>query len=278
MEGRYRDECRAMLVKDLAIQNRDPSICGMIPAGQLRVRQLCDIHFQPPRPVTDEEEDAAISQILGRNVLLVEGRDGAYSDEAEARGVEVGGWSWDVKIADFDNDGWQDIYIVNGTWVPNEVTPSNIFLSNDGTGRFSEETERFGLTDFLMTAAAITADLDNDGDLDLVTVPVNAPTIAYINNSQDGHAIAFRLEDEIGNHYGVGARIEIETASGRQVREIQSGGGFMSFDAPVAHFGLGEDEVVDEVVVHWPDGGSTVIDEALDAGATYTIARSGSRA
>ena len=275
MEGRYREECRAMLVKDLAIQNRDPAICAMIPVAQPRVRQLCDIHFQPPRPVTPAEEDAAIAQINGRNVLLVADGQGVYSDEAEARGVEVGGWSWDVKIADFDNDGWQDIYIVNGTWVPNEITPSNIFLKNDGSGHFTEETESFGLTDFLMTAAAVAADLDHDGDLDMITVPVNAPTIAFINNSQDGHAIAFRLEDAIGNRFGVGARIEIETGSGRQIREIQSGGGFMSFEAPVAHFGLGAHTVVEAVTVHWSDGSRTRIEEPLEAGATYTITRGG---
>lgn len=273
MEGRYREECRAMLVKDLAIQNRDPAICAMIAQTQPRVRRLCDIHFRPSRPMTAAEENAAIAQISGRNVLLVADGEGVYSDEAEARGVEVGGWSWDVKIADFDNDGWQDIYIVNGTWVPNEVTPSNIFLRNDGTGHFSEEADRFGLTDYLMTAAALSVDLDGDGDLDILTVPVNAPIIAFINNAQTGNAIAFRLEDEIGNRFGVGARIEIGTETGRQIREIQSGGGFMSFDAPVAHFGLGANEGVDQVDIHWPDGSRTRIEETLDAGAVYTIAR-----
>lgn len=273
MEGRYRDECRAMLVKDLAIQNRDPAICAMIPAGQVRARQLCDIHFQPSRSPSPAEQDAAVPQINGRNVLLVAGEAGVYSDQAEARGVEVGGWSWDVKIADFDNDGWQDIYIVNGTWVPNEVTPSNIFLRNDGTGRFVEETEGFGLSDYLMTAAAISADFDSDGDLDILTVPVNGPTMSFVNNAQEGEAIAFTLEDALSNRDGIGARIQIETAAGLQVREIQSGGGFMSFDAPVAHFGLGTETVVERVVIDWPDGTRSVLDDPLASGASYHITR-----
>ena len=274
LEGRQQAECRGMLVKDLAIQRRDPSLCALVPADLPDIRALCTIHFQPPRPISVAEAEAAIPQILGRNVLLVPDGRGGYADEAEARGVEVGGWSWDVKIADFDLDGWQDIYIVNGTWVPNEVSPSNIFLRNDGTGHFVEETEAFGLTDYFITASAIAADFDHDGDLDILTQPVNAPVLMFENTSQTGNAVAFRLEDFLGVHDGIGATIAVEAGALTQLRELQAGGGFMSFDAPIAHFGLGETERIDRVVVSWPDGSRTVIDEPLDAGATYVIRRS----
>ncbi|MGJ3230786.1 MAG: FG-GAP-like repeat-containing protein [Oceanicaulis sp.] len=273
MEGRYQDECRAMLVKDIAIQRRDPALCALTPANQPQIRQLCDIHFQPPRPITEAEADAGIAQILGRNVLLVRGEGGVYADEAEARGVEVGGWSWDVKIADFDQDGWQDIYIVNGTWVPNEVSPSNIFLRNDGTGRFTEETDAFGLQDFMITAASIAGDFDHDGDLDILTAPVNAPAALFTNTSQTGNAVAFRLEDQLGVRDGIGARIVIETAAGSQVRELQSGGGFMSYEAPIAHFGLGDETRVERVTIHWPDGSSSELEDGVDAGALYVVRR-----
>jgi len=274
LEGRQQAECRAMLVKDIAIQRRDPSLCELVPAEMADIRALCTVHFQPPRPITAEEADAGIQQILGRNVLLVPDGAGGYADEAEARGVEVGGWSWDVKIADFDLDGWQDILIVNGTWVPNEVSPSNIFLRNDGTGTFTEETERFGLTDYYITASALTADFDHDGDLDILTQPVNAPVMIYENTSQDGTSAAFRLDDRLGVRDGIGATISVEAGGITQVRELQSGGGFMSFDAPIAHFGLGGAEVIDRVVVDWPDGSRTVLEDPLDAGALYVIRRS----
>lgn len=273
LEGVYQDECRAMLVKDIAIQRRDASLCALTPETQPQIRQLCEVHFQPSRPISAEEADAGIAQILGRNVLLVRGEDGIYADEAEARGVDVGGWSWDVKIADFDQDGWQDIYIVNGTWVPNEVSPSNIFLRNDGTGHFIEETDAFGLQDFMITAASIAADFDHDGDLDILTAPVNGPPALFTNTSQEGQTIAFRLEDGAGVHDGIGARIVIETAAGRQVRELQSGGGFMAYEAPIAHFGLGEIDRVAQVTVHWPDGSSSVLDGGFDAGALYVVRR-----
>jgi len=272
----YRSECRGMLVKDLAIQNDNPGMCELIPMGQVRARQYCLIHFQPGRLMTPAEQDAAIPQILARNVLLEPQGDGRFIETAEARGLEVGGWSWDVSIADFDNDGWQDVYIVNGTWVPNEVTPSNIFLRNGQGGAFEEVTEAWGLQDYLITAAASVVDLDGDGDLDMVAVPVNAPVVVFMNNARDTHAISFELSDMIGNRDGIGARVEIAYGEGgvlRQAREIQLGGGFMSFDAPSAFFGLGDHAVISSVSIEWADGGLTRIEEELISGGHYTITR-----
>lgn len=275
LEGRYKDECKAMLVKDLAIQNRDPSICGLIPAAQWKARDYCNVHFLPIRKPTAQELSESIPQILRRNVLLERNSEGAYDERAEAQGLEVGGWSWDVKFADVDNDGWQDVYIVNGTWVPNEVSPSNLFFRNSGEGTFSEKSGPFGLEDYLITAAATAFDMDNDGDQDFITVPVNGPVMAFVNNAQSGNAIAFDFADHVGNSFGIGNRIEIRYGDGarRQSRELQLGGGFMSFDAPVAHFGLGDAEMIDSVVIDWADGGRTVIDGGLPAGARYRIER-----
>ncbi|MDF1767933.1 FG-GAP-like repeat-containing protein [Maricaulis sp.] len=274
-EEPYRSECRGMMLKDLAIQDNNPEMCAIIPVGQTTIRALCDVHFLPSRAMTAREQDEALPQILSRNVLLERGGQEAYAETAQAMHVEVGGWSWDVSHGDFDNDGWQDMYIVNGTWVPNEVTPSNIFLRNQAGERFEEVTETYGLGDFAMTAAATLADIDNDGDLDVIAVPVNAPVTAFLNNSGRS-SISFRLVDERGNRDGIGARIEIRHAgfgTGLQTREIQLGGGFMSFDAPIAHFGLGDLEQIDSASIRWADGRVTQINEPLEAGATYRVHR-----
>ena len=184
MDGRYQTECKAMLVKDLAIQNRDPAICKLIPVDQLRAQQLCEIHFRPVREPTEQQMADGIPQIMRRNVLLVPKDNGTYDEQAVEQGLEVGGWSWDVKIIDVDNDGFQDMLIVNGTWVPNEVTPSKIFYHNTGKGKFDEKTVQFGFEDYLITPAAVAVDIDNDGDIDFITAPVNGPAIVFINNSQ----------------------------------------------------------------------------------------------
>lgn len=273
LSGVMQAECRAMMIKDLAIQSNDPALCRLIASDQARIRSYCDIHFWPGRAMTAQEQDEAVRQILARNVLLERREDGRYAETAEARGLEVGGWSWDVSTGDFDLDGWQDVYIVNGTWVPNEVTPSNIFLRNRGNGDFEELTPQWGLEDYLMTAAASLADFDGDGDLDIVTVPVNGPPVHFRNNAQDANAIAIRLVDEAGNRDAIGARIELRSAAGLQVRELQLGGGFMSFDAPLALFGLGDESEASGLSIRWPDGAMTEVSEPLVAGATYTISR-----
>jgi hypothetical protein len=267
-----RSQCKAMLVKDLAIQRNDPKICKLIAKSQPVAQAYCAIHFWPSRPVTQEDRDKSIPQILRSNVLLERGNDGAFADVAEAQKLDVGGWSWDTKIGDFDNDGWQDVYIVNGTWVPNEVSPSNLFFHNDGQGGFVEKSGSFGLEDYLMTATASQFDMDNDGDLDVLTHPVNGPMVLFTNNNQTGNAITLRLRDFRGNHYGVGAHVSIETSNGTQSREVKLGGGFMSFDALDVHFGLGEIKDVKSVSVRWPDGG---IDKfgPVTAGAIYGVIR-----
>ncbi|MGJ8615524.1 MAG: CRTAC1 family protein, partial [Sulfitobacter sp.] len=272
LTGRDRDECRAMLVKDLAIQKRDPKICAVIPKGQDIARAYCDLHFAPVRQPTADEIALTHPQILRSNVLL-EWTAEAYTDSAETRGLDVGGWSWDTKIEDFDLDGDMDVYIVNGTWVPNEVSPSNLYFENDGSGQFVETSGPMGLEDYLMTASATAFDADGDGDMDMVTHPVNGPIMYFRNNSQN-RAIAFELIDAQGNHDAIGARVTLTDAAGNtQWREIQLGGGFMSFDAPRVHFGLPKDAAVAEAKIRWPDGVETMISGPLEAGVLYQITR-----
>lgn len=271
LSGRAKDECRAMLVKDLAIQKRDPNVCKLIPVNQPIPRAYCDIHFVPARAMTDAEVALTHKQILRSNVLL-SWNGTTYDDRAEAVGLDVGGWSWDTKIADFDHDGLQDVYIVNGTWVPNEVSPSNLFFHNQGDG-FVEASGDFGLEDYLMTASATQFDMDGDGDLDMLTHPVNGPIMAFRNNSQTP-GIVFELIDGRGNRDGIGAMVILTDATGRvQRREIQVGGGFMSFDAPRAHFGLGQESQATTVQIRWADGTKSEATGRLEAGHIYTVRR-----
>ena len=103
-------------------------------------------------------------------------------------------------------------------------------------------------------------------------VSVNGPAIVLINNSQTGNAIAFEFTDHVGNRFGIGNKVEIATGDRKQTRELQLGGGYMSFDAPIAHFGLGTADKVDSVTVTWTDGTKTVLQD-LAAGARYRIER-----
>lgn len=107
----------------------------------------------------------------------------------------------------------------------------------------------------------------------MVTHPVNGPLMMFRNNAQ-GTRIGFVLTDRAGNRDAIGAVITLQDATGRrQSRELQLGGGFMSFDAPRVQFGLGDLGQATRVTIRWPDGAETVIDGPLPAGALYRVAR-----
>ncbi len=276
LPGTHKAQCRGMLVKDLAIQKKNPELCNLIPKSQTQAFQYCQAHFLPV--VTDQTIDLTVhhEQIKGRNVLLEQSTDGTFIDTAIEAGLDVGGWSWDVKIADFDNDQWQDVYIVNGTWVPNEVSPSNMYFKNMQGEKFEERAQSAGLVDYLITAAASKFDIDNDGDLDLLTIPVNGPAKLFVNNTNNDAGLSLSLRDHLGNRFGIGATVIArygENLELMQSRELQLGGGFMSFDAPRLHFGLGTHKQVSQLEIRWVDGSSSTIKEPLLGGRHYTITR-----
>ena len=273
---RDNTECKAMLVKDLAIQKNDSALCDLIPKVQLKAAQYCRAHFLPAPRYNAQQMKSEIAQIKGRNVLLSPDEGSRYLDRTLESNLDVGGWSWDVKIGDYDHDAWQDVYIVNGTWVPNEVSPSNLFYHNRSDGTFTEAAAEFGLDDYHMTAAATQFDMDGDGDLDFLTMPVNAPPKAFINNNESGHSLMLQFNDEIGNYYGIGAVVTVFAGENDQLqlsRELQLGGGFMSFDAPQLHFGLGQTTHVNRLSIDWADGSSSRINERFTSGHLYTISR-----
>ncbi len=275
-DKKFLDECRAMMIKDVAIQQKNVRLCHRISPAQPRARQLCDVHFYPS--ITPSEKDVAesIPQIKGWNTLLVNKGDNTFEDQAKMRGLDIGGWSWDVKFVDVDLDGDQDVYITNGHWIIGRQVPSNLFYENRGKGHFIEKSGDFGLEEFLILPSLTSIDMDGDGDLDFIGQAVNGPVMAFINNAQGGNAFGVELEDSLGNSAGIGAKIVIhygKDGSLHQLREIQSGGGFLSFDPAKAYFGLGDEQAVSRIDVTWPTGDKTTIDGPFPAGSMYKIVR-----
>jgi hypothetical protein len=209
-----------------------------------------------------------------RNVLLVPTGDGRFVDKAVEMGVQVAGFTWNAKFADVDNDEFLDLYAVNG-WFPDPGRDSHLFYHNRQGKGFVDEAAEAGLVSFLPTSAYTYVDLDNDGDLDIVTVPVVGPILVFVNNSTRNR-IAFELRDEVGNRSGIGSKVIVHYGPGgtrHQLREIQAGGGFISFEAPIAYFGLGDFQQVERVEVQWSTGERSEIHAAFPAGARYVIHR-----
>jgi uncharacterized membrane protein YraQ (UPF0718 family) len=268
-------DCKLMMVMKTAFQTRDPRLCARIPEGH-RAATICASFFAPNFKAAAEDYKRAIPQLKNENVLLMASPDGSFANRAKDLRAHRTAWSWNGKIADLDNDEWQDIYVVNGMWPRSSTTPSNVFLKNLQGQRFSNLTEEYGLGDHTITTTYTYLDFDNDGDLDVVTSAVNAPAKIYVNNESQNHSISFELRDHRGNRFGIGAKIVIfygEDDSQSQIRELKAGGGFLSFDAPIAHFGLGAHEQVNRAEIIWPSGERSQIEGPLESGHRHRVER-----
>lgn len=214
-----------------------------------------------------------------------------YSDIGMYAGISETDWSWTPSVADFNNDGWRDIIITNG--FPKDITdhdfanyitenyryvsmekllskaPSvklnNYAFQNSGGTSFSDVTEEWGMKAPSFSNGAAYADFDKDGDLDYVINNINDSAFVYRNyqseqNSDANNYLRVRFQGRGGNVMGLGAVVEIEYGDGKkQYYEHSTYRGYLSSVEPVAHFGLGKSEIVDELTVTWPDGNTEVM-------------------
>ena len=223
----------------------------------------------------------AIPQRMNENVLLQWDQSaGRFVDIADSAGVGFTGWSWNARFADVDNDEWQDLFVVAGSWF--RATPSgttaNFFFRNENGKKFSDKTDAWGFQNFMIVSAYTTLDYDRDGDLDFVTNSINGPLWLLRNNDQDGNSILLQVRDKIGNRDGIGTKFFIyygPDGERAQMREIKASGGYLSFDEPVAHFGLGSFDSIERIEVEWSTGGKSTLSGPFKAGHLYTIQRQG---
>ncbi len=201
------------------------------------------------------------------NNLFIARPDGTYQDEAAARGwdeVSRDKLCFAVLLDDYDLDGDLDAFIACGhVWqnamsiMPGVSYPqTNLLLVNDGTGHFSDGSAAAGpaFTRKEVSRAAVSGDIDEDGDLDVVYLNLEQPAVILRNTSpRGGHWLSVRLQDDGANTEGIGARILVRTPGGTWSRELRRVRGFFSSSPAVVHLGLGQVGEIQEVVVRWPD-------------------------
>lgn len=226
-----------------------------------------------------------------RNCLQLNTNGGEnFSDIALFSGISATDWSWSPLLADFDNDGNKDLFISNGIQRrPNDLDYAkyiadpyvNQALSAKGTLdqgaiarmpagdvhsylfqgtdslRFIDRSKAWGFDAPSLENGAIYADLDNDGDLDLVTNSVNAPAGVYLNTANtrpDHHFLKVTLEGPKNNPFGVSTKVLVKHQGTLQLNYQTTSRGFQSGSTTDLHFGLGKAERIDSLEVIWPDG------------------------
>jgi len=166
---------------------------------------------------------------------------------------------------DYDHDGWLDLFIANGHVYPEVEHPGsderylqpNQLFHNQRDGTFRETTAEAGPGFQLRHAGRGTAfgDYDNDGDVDILVSNNDGPPVLLRNGGTPGtHSVSFRLVGEKSNRDAVGARVRITAGSLRQMRDVKSGGSYLSSSDLRLHFGLGDATTIERVEVRWPSG------------------------
>ncbi|MBP9210954.1 MAG: VCBS repeat-containing protein [Saprospiraceae bacterium] len=220
------------------------------------------------------------------NTLQLNQGNGLFSEIGLMAGVAKTDWSWSALFSDFDLDGFKDLYVTNGILrdirnrdftayafeafhdnsIPRleiiskgpSMPLSNYMFRNDGKLHFENVASRWGLADRSFSQGASYADLDGDGDVDLVVNNMNQEAFVYQNRTVDQESANYfriRLEGIPGNSRSFGARVLIRYGQqGMQMGEIAGSRGFMSSSEPVLTFGMGAAQAVDSVFVRWPGG------------------------
>ncbi len=232
------------------------------------------------------------------NTLQLNRGNGSFSDIAQLAGISKTDWSWAPLVADFDNDGWKDIFITNGIdrslsnqdylhnvdsllaskkdlkiaevlqAMPSD-TLSNYSFRNNGDLTFTNTTQQWGLDLPANTNGAAYADLDNDGDMDLILNSMGKRAAIYQNNST-GNYINIQLQGAATNPDAIGAKVTVYTDSLQQYQELYTNRGYQSSVDRTLNFGVGEATTIQKIEVIW-DNNTVSILENSTANQTITL-------
>jgi enediyne biosynthesis protein E4 len=221
-----------------------------------------------------------------------------FSEIGQLAGIASTDWSWSVLMADFNNDGWKDIHITNGIgrdFINADFVEfsNNMFASNKTSGEqrrairnklaslehvnlsnylyfnrqnytFKDVSKEAGIDELSMSNGAAYADLDNDGDLDLVVNNINKTAFVFINNTiqqdkSNAHYISIQLKGDSLNTKGFGTKIWLYNKGIIQYQEQNPVRGYFSSVDQQLIFGLGKQSHIDSIVAIWPDDKKQVL-------------------
>ena len=216
----------------------------------------------------------------------IQGDKPFFSNISRLSGISSTDWSWGPLLADFDNDGWKDLFISNGirreinnkdyfneiklrplardsllyytNQIPSEPI-ANFTFKNNSDLTFTDVSEQWGLDQENFSNGATYADLDNDGDLEIIVNNVDQIAQIYRNNSSNNF-VKVRLKGDEKNILGIDSRVLVETESSSQMQELTMTRGFQSSVSPYLNFGIGNDDKIKQITVIWSNGNKETIE------------------
>lgn len=237
------------------------------------------------------------------NTLQLNNGNGTFSEIAQVAGIGKTDWSWAPLFADFDNDGNKDLFVTNG--IAKDVTDNDFKISldkknaagekmtfeevmnmmpgtkvanyiykNNGNLKFKSMTEKWQMDQKVNSNGAAYADLDNDGDLELVINNLSDKASIYENlasKETDNNYLKIKLKGSQHNPFGLGTKVYLlDDKGGIQYQEMYPSKGYLSSVDNILHFGLGKADEVQKVVIQWADGKQSTV-ENVDANQVLEV-------
>ncbi len=280
---------------DIADYNNDglPDIMQIDMAPEDNKRAKINMSSMPPEEFDEMVKEGLHYQYrystLNLNRGILKNDLPFFTNAAWIAGVTSTDWSWAALFADFDLDGWKDLYITNGSRrdmnnadyfnkigktdyfskgsdkhvlleqainMPGQALPNYIFRNN-GDLTFSRYNKQWNITEPSYSNGVAYADLDNDGDLDLIVNNIDQEALIYKNNaieSKSGNYLKIKFDGTLKNKLGIGSVVNIWHKGKNQMSELTLTRGYLSSVEPILYFGVGTKPVIDSLKVQWGDG------------------------
>ncbi len=241
----------------------------------------------------DYDNDGDLDLYVGNdgspNRLFRNNGDGTFTDVTDLAGVAEPMGTHGVVFADFDNDGWLDIYAAGGSYIPEKhhqcvhQDHPDILYRNNGDGTFTNLTQTAGINpNNPLTSGVTIGDYNNDGDLDIFLAnsiykgSYESASVLLKNNGNRNHWLHIQLLGRKSNRLAIGARVQVVAGDLVQIREVEGGHGCGSQNSLPVEFGLGLRDKIDQTTIRWPSGilqhlKNTPVDQFLTIEEPYEL-------
>lgn len=208
-----------------------------------------------------------------------------FDDVSSAAGITKATFpfvGWGTGFVDFTNSGWDDLLVANGH-IYSQIDKGEmgftyreplLLFHNNRDGSFTDITNRTGIAHLPLESRRGVAfgDVDNDGDVDVLVLNVGEPPTLLLNCTQNGnHAILLKLVGTKSNRSAIGARVTVTAGDLKQMKEVRSGGSYLSQNDLRLHFGVGNLSRISTIEIQWPSGAKQILRD-IAPGFLYTVA------